>query len=260
MTIKHFYDTINLWNLNRNELDIVINAYGYGKESFFLRGKKHQILEVTEIQIYKSRFKINKTEEELIAFLKQKGLHNISLSGNVYFSISSLNKLFRNDLVTDEFIHEEYGYLSANINSEINSHKDLFPQSIFYNTRRYLEKTTIEINSCYKSENYTAAFVLMRKLLETLIIEFFEKFKETKKIKDNNGDYFTLKKLIEEFNINQNQKLGREGKKAIELIKKYGDRGAHNIKFTVRKGDIEGISDEIRLLFEELVSLIDYSN
>ncbi len=73
-------------------------------------------------------------------------------------------------------------------------------QSIVYNvlvkgTRPYIEKISNQINGCYEYGWFDACAVMIRRLLETLIIEVFEHHKIESKIKKS-GDYLYLKDLI----------------------------------------------------------------
>ena len=55
---------------------------------------------------------------------------------------------------------------------------------IFTGTRGYLENITKEAALCYDFGQYNACLIMLRKLIETLIIELFEKESIENKIKD----------------------------------------------------------------------------
>ena len=74
---------------------------------------------------------------------------------------------------------------------------DLFPLVLLENTRGYIEICGKQAVQCYDYGFYDASLVLLRKLIETLIIELFEKHKEQDKIKDpKTQNFYFLSDLI----------------------------------------------------------------
>ncbi len=99
---------------------------------------------------------------------------------------------------------------------------------------------------------------MLRKLIETLIIELFEKNNIENIIRDNNGDYFQLKTLIELLLVQSNWSISKNVKKSIPEIKKFGDLAAHNRRFFAKKPDLDKIKTDLRITIQELITLIDY--
>jgi hypothetical protein len=60
----------------------------------------------------------------------------------------------------------------------------ILPFSMVRGTRGYIEKVVNQINGCYEKAWFDGGAVMMRRLIETLIIECFEKHKIADKIKD----------------------------------------------------------------------------
>ncbi len=258
VAISDFYGTINLWNLTDSELSRVIDAYDLGKSSFFLRGKKITLKAVSEIQIYESN-KLDENLDELFSYLEKNNLYSKGLFSK-YVAISTLNKIFRETRITDEYIFGEFGYQSENSTLSPSQNEELFPTELFDNTRGYLIRVANQAVESYKNGSYDGSFILCRKLLETLIIECFERFKIEEHIKNENGDYFQLSDLINNFLKETSWTLSRNTKQAIPEIKKIADRSAHNRRFVARKGDIDGIKDDLRVVIEEIIQIIDYKN
>lgn len=102
---------------------------------------------------------------------------------------------------------------------------------------------------------------MIRKLLETLIIETFERHKVEGKIKTGQGFYFYLSDLITEL-INEKDtfKISRNTLQSLPKLKKLGDLSAHNRRYVAKKSDIENVKDELRITLEELLHIIDYKN
>ena len=141
----------------------------------------------------------------------------------------------------------EEGYLAES--------QQVIDTSMVSKTRGYIEKITNQINGCYERGWLDGCSVMIRKLIETLIIEVYEHYGLTEKIKDTNGDFFLLDSLIGVILIEDKWTLGRETKKALPKIKKLGDRSAHARRYVAIPGDIEKIIEDIRITVQELIFL-----
>src|ERR1700722_19039389 len=86
-----------------------------------------------------------------------------------------------------EEIREETGPPEEGIRSATQS---VILISVVRNTRGYIERVANQINGTYQSGWYDACAVMIRRLLETLIIESFEKHGIAAKIKNPSGDFF----------------------------------------------------------------------
>ena len=64
------------------------------------------------------------------------------------------------------------------------------------NTRGYIEKVSHQINGSYQHGWYDASSVMIRRLMETLIIECYEAHSLESKINDGDGNHLFLKDLI----------------------------------------------------------------
>lgn len=136
----------------------------------------------------------------------------------------------------------------------------VIPMSIIKGTRGYIEKVALQANGCYEYGWFDACAVMIRRVIETLIIECFEYHKIVEKIKDSNGNYFLLKDLINAC-LNENTwTLGRNTKKALPIIKDIGDLSAHNRRYLANKSDIDKIREGLRVTVEELVHLSKLKN
>lgn len=78
-------------------------------------------------------------------------------------------------------------------NQETLEENGLFPLATLAQTKRgYLVAVGRQMNGSYSAGWYDACAVMMRRLLESAIIEAFEARKIDEKIKDGNGDFFDL--------------------------------------------------------------------
>ncbi|WP_339607594.1 hypothetical protein [uncultured Roseivirga sp.] len=133
-------------------------------------------------------------------------------------------------------------------------------EMILDNTRGYLSKISMQACKCYKHGLYDASFVMIRKLLEALIIELFERHGMQEMIKDGESNYLMLSKLIDILRVGKSFEISRNTKSSLPRIKKLADSSAHNRKFSAQKADLDDLRDDIRMTVEEFVHLIDYGS
>lgn len=140
---------------------------------------------------------------------------------------------------------------------------DLFDLSIIEkipNVPYYILLIVKEMCGCYDSGLYTACLGMLRKLIETLIIEQFEKYNLDSEIKDKNGNFYHLTILIDKYETTSNWNPSINLKKSLKNIKKYGDLSVHNRRFFAKKSDIDGLKYDTRLAIQEMIMAIDYPN
>jgi hypothetical protein len=96
---------------------------------------------------------------------------------------------------------------------------------------------------------------MIRRVLETLIIESFERHGLATKIKNSSGDFFYLRDLIDASLKQPTWNLSRGCKQAMPKLKDVGDKSAHSRRYVVHRGDIDPLTGDIRLVVQELVYL-----
>ncbi|MDX2137027.1 MAG: DUF4145 domain-containing protein [Chloroflexota bacterium] len=127
--------------------------------------------------------------------------------------------------------------------------------------RNYIIKVVYQINRTYKETCYDACAVMIRRLVETLIIETYEHHKIADRIQEN-GEFYPLDKLIGAFlteptwNLTRNSK---QGLKAIRDLKTQGDLSAHSRRYNAHREDIDRLRDSVRIVTQELLSLAGLS-
>ena len=134
-----------------------------------------------------------------------------------------------------------------------------FPIELLEGTRSYLIKTARQAIQCYDYQFYDACLVMTRRLIETLIIELYERYNIKNEIQDANGNYLFCADLIDKL-VSEKIKwtIGRNSVKALPDIKAKGDLSAHNRRFNATKSDVDSIKLGLRIVVEELVHLINY--
>lgn len=132
----------------------------------------------------------------------------------------------------------------------------IIPHSMVKGTRGYIEKVCFQINGSYEKGWFDACAVMMRRLLETLIIETFEHHKIDRKIKDSgSGDFFFLKDLIDCTLNEPSWNIGRNVKQALPKLKQLGDHSAHSRRYNAHREDIEKLCNDFRITVQELLYL-----
>ena len=133
----------------------------------------------------------------------------------------------------------------------------VLPFSVVKDTRSYIEKVVNQINGAYENGWYDACAVMIRRLIETLIIEAFEHHGIANKIQNTNGDFLYLRDLIN-FTLSETTwNLGRNTKKALPKLKDIGDRSAHSRRYLAHRLDIDKVIDDLRVVAQELILLAD---
>ena len=137
---------------------------------------------------------------------------------------------------------------------------ELLPLDILETAPYYIKLTAKQMNQCFECCLYDATLVMMRKLIETLIIECFERYGIDGDIKDNNGQFFFLSDLIPKFVASDKWNASRNLESHIKQVKKYGDLSAHNRRFLAKKSDMNDFRFELRQAIQEIIMIIDYKN
>lgn len=134
------------------------------------------------------------------------------------------------------------------------------PEPIWKNTRGYVEEVCRELNGSFHHAYYNATAVMLRRLLETLIIEAYDHLNREAEIKDGGGNYLMLSDLAERVcgeNGHKGLNLGRDSKKALKEARSVGNWSAHARRFLAHAGDLTRFQAGMRLLVQELIQIAD---
>ena len=133
--------------------------------------------------------------------------------------------------------------------------QSVLPFSVVRNTRGYIERIANQVNGTYENGWYDACTVMIRRLLETLIIEAFAHHNIAANIKNTAGNFLYLHDLIDKCVRENTWNLSRNCKRAMPKLKDMGDKSAHSRRYNAHRGDIEPLLADIRLVVKELVYL-----
>lgn len=205
---------------------------------------------------------IEMTGGELARIIRQHGLGNPNstiLENNIRSTRLVLkgNNGFRLKAKAKEKIQQWLGDMVKGEPPEINHERGYLPEAVWKNTRGYIEKVCYQLNGCYIYHFWDAAAVMIRRLAETLIIEAYEHLGRQSEIQGNDRNYLQLGELINATINEGGLSLGREAKKALGLMKKQGDRSAHNRRYNAVKHDLDKLHDGVRVVVDELINIAD---
>lgn len=129
------------------------------------------------------------------------------------------------------------------------------PRGVWERSRGYIEKVCAQINGCFQFEFYDGASVLVRRLIETLIIECYEHLKRQSEIKGSDGNYLMLRDLVNKATGAGGLTLGRDAQRALKDVKELGDRSAHNRRYNAVRADLEKVQSGVRVAVDEMFNL-----
>lgn len=129
-------------------------------------------------------------------------------------------------------------------------------KSLTRGTRGYIEKVANQINGCYERGWFDGCAVMIRRLVETLIIEVYEHKGVASEIKDpNSGDFLFLRDLIGKLLSSNHWNIGRLTRRMLPMLKDVGDKSAHSRRYNANKQDIDSIKGALRDVVQELLYL-----
>jgi hypothetical protein len=132
----------------------------------------------------------------------------------------------------------------------------ILPSAMVRRTPGYITRVVNQINGCYEKGWLDGCAVMMRRLIETLIIECFEKYKIADHIKDpRTKEFLFLADLIDRTLQETAWNLGRTNKKALPKLKSLGDQSAHNRRYNAHREDIDRLATDFRNVCQELLYL-----
>jgi len=168
---------------------------------------------------------------------------------------SSLNEMQR---LLDEISFKVDSDLAAELDAPqatplLSTATPFLPNDLIDNSHHVLQKTLWEANRCYDAACYNACAAMIRRLVEHLIIEAFERHNIADRIKQN-AEYIEFGTLIGKAIAEPMLRLTRNTKRVLPELKFFGDLGAHNRMALVRKDDLDRLHSQIRAGVEELAS------
>jgi len=136
-------------------------------------------------------------------------------------------------------------------NDSVESDSEVLDEKKFCGKKSYLDHLVYQINATYRNNCFDACAVLMRRLFEISLILTYRNFGIDAAIRDTNGNYFVLDKIIKDATVNTTLSVSRISSKYSEF-QKTGNFSAHRIEYIGSKSDIDRILLDYRAAIEEL--------
>ncbi len=136
--------------------------------------------------------------------------------------------------------------------------ESVLPLAVVQDTgRTYLVRIILQANGCYERGWYDACAVMMRRFMETMIIEVYEAHGKAADIKDSSGNFLMLRDLLNKFQNDSTWNLQRDTKRLISEVKALGDSSAHARRFIAIKDDTDKLlqNNRYRVAAEDLLHL-----
>ena len=136
---------------------------------------------------------------------------------------------------------------------------ELLDPQLIDGTKTYVQRAAAQANGCYDRGWYDAAAVMLRKMIETLIIECFEAVGKESQVKNASGEYVQLGELISAFLAESSWHVSRSTTKSLSRlheIKDLGDKAAHSRRFVANRGDIDKFAKDLRTVVQELAYIV----
>jgi hypothetical protein len=172
-------------------------------------------------------------------------------------AVISSSKGFRLKGLSRSEIREKLRPILGAAKPEVDQELGYLPEDVWKNTRGYIEKVCIQLNGCFQFGFCDAASVMVRRLIETLIIECYEHLGRESEIKESDGNYMMLKGLVIHAVGAGGLTLGRDAKKALEMVKELGDRSAHNRRYNAVPADLQKVQSGVRVAVDEMIALAE---
>ena len=129
------------------------------------------------------------------------------------------------------------------------------PNELIDDQHGVLKKVLWEVNRSYDVACYNGCAAMIRRLVESLIVQGFEHHGVADRIK-RDGNYVDFSELIGKAVAETTLGLTRNTKRVLPDLKFFGDLAAHNRKALVRKDDLDRLHHAIRSAIEELAQNI----
>ena len=128
------------------------------------------------------------------------------------------------------------------------------PSVLFKNARRtHLERVVHQINTTYLTSCFDPCAVMLRRLVESLIIEVFVAKKCADEMKDQDGHFLQLSQLIDKTLAHKDWNVTRGSQQLLKKLKAKGDTSAHNPYYNATVHDIDEPIHGIRVFVQEFL-------
>ena len=136
--------------------------------------------------------------------------------------------------------------------------EELIDSSLVAGTRGYIVSAVSEVNVSFEQRSYNSSAAMLRRLLAILIFEVYDAQGRVSDLRKpgHKDKYLDLSDLIKMTCKEHNDALSPKSKAAMESIRVLGNVFLHNWRVSARESDIKTLRFDLRIMIEEMVSLI----
>lgn len=135
--------------------------------------------------------------------------------------------------------------------------KTFLPPELRPMTPGLLRPVFDQIEGCYAYEFRDAALVMLRKLVESLIIDGYQRAGRVQEIKDAKGNFLGFGDLAGLAKSGALFRLGRDSRATIDDVQKQGHNAAHNPGFHAQPSHLENLRTGVGILLQELLRQLE---
>jgi hypothetical protein len=150
------------------------------------------------------------------------------------------------------FLAIEKKVKETNSSEEIITENTILPESLYKDTRGYVEKLSKQINASFENNISDGCAVLMRRLLEICLILSYEKLAIESEIQNADTSFKGLESIINNAKFNNKIALTKDSKDVLEDFRQLGNFSAHKIFYNCTIPEIKKIMRKYRMTIEEL--------
>jgi hypothetical protein len=130
----------------------------------------------------------------------------------------------------------------------------LLSAEIFDDRPGYIKRIVAQVNGCWNHEYFEACATMIRRLLETLIIELYDSRGWASDLRDpQTRDFLSLKNMVGKVTGDARFGLDSRATRGLAELKELGDIAAHDYRIRVRKSDIASKRGKLRYTAERLL-------
>lgn len=136
---------------------------------------------------------------------------------------------------------------------EIITDETILPESVYNDTRGYLELVAQQVNACYHYNLFDGCAMMMRRLMEMLLVLSYRALGKEDEIKSLGGGYHSLSTIITHTIQNKALGLPKGTLDTLDSIRELGNYSAHRVEYNCRQVDISRLKMSYRVCIEELM-------
>lgn len=184
----------------------------------------------------------------------QNSVRTADALGTARDRVTRRGNLFRLKPTARPTLEQEYGTLTKN-RPLPESHTLLDHAVVLPLKREYVTRVVNQLNVAYDEGRYDCAAMMMRRLIETLIIELYERQGRLAYLQGSAPHPPMLDRLIDLMTADPQVHLGRETGNFLKALKKAGDLSSHDRRYFANQDSVKDLKVGLGVATQNLVAL-----